>query len=288
MTTMRFINPKTDYAFKKIFGSTESKNILISFLNALVYEGNSTIEDLEIINPNLPPQLEGLKDTYLDVKAKLNNGTLVIIEMQVLNVQSFGKRVLFNAAKTYAFQLQRGQGYRDLKPVIALTLTDFEMFPGYNQLISRFVYREKTEGWYYTDNDMELVFVELPKFMKELNQLETLADKWIYFIKFARSLTSIPEKLDEIPELHQAFDIANQASLTPDELEDLERREMFIYDQQGAIALGRQEGIEQGIEQGKRDIARNLLGQLNDEAIAQATGLSLEAVIALRREMSND
>ena len=48
---MRFINPKTDYAFKKIFGSAESKDILISFLNALIYEGNSTIEDLEIINP---------------------------------------------------------------------------------------------------------------------------------------------------------------------------------------------------------------------------------------------
>ncbi|MEL7039641.1 MAG: Rpn family recombination-promoting nuclease/putative transposase, partial [Cyanobacteria bacterium J06592_8] len=78
---MRFINPKTDYAFKKIFGSAESKNILISFLNALIYEGNSIIEDLEIINPSLPPQLEGLKDTYLDVKAKLKNGTLVIIEM---------------------------------------------------------------------------------------------------------------------------------------------------------------------------------------------------------------
>jgi len=98
-------------------------------------------EDLEIIDPNLPPQLEGLKDTYLDVKARLNNGTLVIIEMQVLNVQSFGKRVLFNAAKTYAFQLQRGQGYRYLKPVIALTLTDsltaidrihYQDFIGYN------------------------------------------------------------------------------------------------------------------------------------------------------------
>lgn len=92
---MRFINPKTDYAFKKIFGSTESKDILISFLNALVYEGNFTIEDLEIINPNLPPKIQGLKDTYLDVRATLNDGTLVIIEMQVLNVQSFGKRVLF-------------------------------------------------------------------------------------------------------------------------------------------------------------------------------------------------
>jgi predicted transposase/invertase (TIGR01784 family) len=108
---MIFINPKTDYAFKKIFGSSESKDILISFLNALIYEGNPTIEDLEIINPNLPPKLEGLKDTYLDVKAKLKNGTLVIIEMQVLNVQSFGKRVLYNAAKTYAFQLEAAQGY---------------------------------------------------------------------------------------------------------------------------------------------------------------------------------
>ena len=202
---MRFINPKTDYAFKKIFGSAESKNILISFLNALIYDGNSTIEDLEIIAPNLPPQLEGLKDTYLDVKARLNDGTLVIIEMQVLNVQSFGKRVLFNAAKTYAFQLQRGQGYRYLKPVIALTLTDFEMFPKRDRLISRFIYKEKSEGWDYIDNDIELIFVELPKFTKELDQLETLTDKWIYFIKFARSLTEIPENMEEIVELHQAF-----------------------------------------------------------------------------------
>ncbi|MDY7021060.1 MAG: Rpn family recombination-promoting nuclease/putative transposase, partial [Cyanobacteriota bacterium] len=296
---MRFINPKTDYAFKKIFGSSESKDILISFLNALIYEGNSTIEDLEIINPNLPPQLEGLKDTYLDVKARLNDGTLVIIEMQVLNVQSFGKRVLFNAAKTYAFQLQRGQGYRYLKPVIALTITDFEMFSDHDKLISCYVYREKTEGYYYTENNMELVFVELPKFTKELNQLETLTDKWIYFLKYARTLTSIPKNMDEISELHQAFEIANQADLTPEELEDLERREMFIYDQQGAIALGREEGREQGLEEGreqgleegreegreeqKRDIARNLLNQLNDEAIAAVTGLSLEAIEVLRR-----
>jgi len=277
---MRFINPKTDYAFKKIFGSTESKDILISFLNALVYEGNSTIEDLEIINPNLPPKIQGLKDTYLDVRATLNDGTLVIIEMQVLNVQSFGKRVLFNAAKTYAFQLQAGEGYRMLKPVIALTITDFEMFADRDQLISRFVYREKSEGWRYPENEIELVFVELPKFTKELEQLETIADKWIYFIKFARSLTSIPENMDDIPELHRAFGIANQADLTPSELEDLERREMFIYDQQGAINLGREEE--------KRGIARNLLARLDDEAIAEATGLSLKAIEELRQEVSND
>jgi predicted transposase/invertase (TIGR01784 family) len=74
-----------------------------------VYNGNATIEYLEIVNPNLPPKLEGLKDTYLNVRATLNDGTLVIIEMQVLNVQCFGKRVLFNATKTYAFQLKNAK-----------------------------------------------------------------------------------------------------------------------------------------------------------------------------------
>ena len=76
---MRFISPKTDFAFKKIFGSTESKDILISFLNALIYSGKSMIQDLEIMDPYSPGDAIGLKDTYLDVKALLNNGSNVII-----------------------------------------------------------------------------------------------------------------------------------------------------------------------------------------------------------------
>ena len=273
---MTFINPKTDYAFKRIFGSSESKDILISFLNAMIYDGNPTIEDLEIINPNLPPRVEGLKDTYLDVKAKLADGTLVIIEMQVLNVESFGKRVLYNAAKTYAFQLQKGEGYRMLKPVIALTLTDFEMFPNSEQLISRFIYKEASTNLIYTDNNIELVFVELPKFTKEVHQLETLADKWIYFMKYARTITEVPPVMDSVPEIHQAFDIANQVNLTPDELADIERREMFIYDQQGAIL--------QAVQAEKLAIARQLLDRLDDATISQTTGLSIEDVRNLRSQ----
>jgi predicted transposase/invertase (TIGR01784 family) len=281
-----FINPKTDYAFKKIFGSSESKDILISFLNALIYDANPVIEDLEIINPNLPPIVIGLKDTYLDVKAKLRDGTLVIIEMQVLNVLAFGKRVLYNAAKTYACQLQAGEGYRMLKPVIALTITDFNMFPDFEEPISQFVYKEKTKNAIYPDNSIDLVFIELPKFSKDMSQLETLTDKWIYFLKYARSLTRVPENMDNIPEIHHAFEIANEANLTRDELEDLERREQFIYDQQGAIALGREEGREKGREEGMREkaiaIARQLLDRLDDETISQTTGLSVDEVQNLR------
>ena len=277
---MTFINPKTDYAFKKIFGSSESKDILISFLNAMIYDGNPTIADLEIINPNLPPRVEGLKDTYLDVKAKLADGTLVIIEMQVLNVESFGKRVLYNAAKTYALQLQKGEGYRMLRPVIALTLTDFEMFKNSDRLISRFVYKEETTNLKYTDNNIELIFVELPKFTKQVDQLETLADKWIYFMKYAMTITDVPEIMDSVPEIHQAFSIANQVNLTPDELADLERREMFIYDQQGAII----KAVKEALQAEKLAIARQLLDRLDDATISQTTGLSIEDVRKLRSQ----
>ena len=273
---MTFINPKTDYAFKKIFGALDSKGILISFLNAMIYDGNPTIEDLEIINPNLPPKITGLKDTYLDVKARLADDTLVIIEMQVLNVESFGKRVLYNAAKTYASQLQKGQGYRMLQPVIALTLTDFEMFENSDRLISRFVYKEVTTNLKYPDNDLELVFVELPKFTKELSQLETLVDKWIYFMKYANTLTQVPPTMDIVPEIHQAFDIANQVNLSADQLEDLERQEMFIYDQQGALLKARKEE--------KLGIARQLLDRLDDETISQTTGLSIQEIRNLRSD----
>ena len=139
-----FINPKTDFAFKKIFGSQQSHGILISFLNGILYEGNSVILDLEILNPYQAPKIRGVKDTYLDIKAKLATGETVIIEMQVLNVEGFEKCILYNAAKAYSIQLTSGQEYPRLNPVIALTITDFEMFAEIEAIISRFILKEKT------------------------------------------------------------------------------------------------------------------------------------------------
>jgi predicted transposase/invertase (TIGR01784 family) len=277
-----FINPKTDYAFKKIFGSSESKDILISFLNALIYDANPTIVDLEIVQPKRSPIAVGEKDTYLDVKARLCDETFAIVEIQVLNVPYLSKQVMYNTAEAYAFQLQPKEGYRMLQPVISLTITDLDLLPESESPISHFVYKEKTHNSTYSDNSMELVFVELSKFSKEMSQLETLTDKWIYFLKYARSLTRVPENMDNIPEIHHAFEIANEANLTRDELEDLERREQFIYGQQGAIALGREEEREEGMREKAIAIARQLLDRLDDETISQTTGLSVDEVKNLR------
>lgn len=276
---MIFINPKTDFAFKKIFGSEQSKDILISFLNALLYNGNSVIQDLEILNPYLAPKIRGIKDTYLDVKARIMGNKTVIIEMQVLNVEGFEKRILYNAAKAYSIQLDAGEDYTRLNPVIALTITDFEMFPHLDKVISRFILKEKEFLIDYLIDDIELVFVELPKFNKEQEELETLTDKWIYFIKSARTLQSVPETMEVVPEIKKAFEVANQANLTREELEDLQHREIYIHDQRNAI----KKALRQGRRESQVEIAKRLLDVLDEETISQTTGLSIEEIQALKR-----
>jgi predicted transposase/invertase (TIGR01784 family) len=269
---MRFISPKTDFAFKKIFGSTDSKDILISFLNALIYNANPVIQDLEIIDPYNTKDVVDLKDSYLDVKALLDNGSTVLIEMQVLNVASFAKRVIYNLTKTYANQLKYGQGYSHLKPAIALTITDFQMFDQTQRFLTHFGLKEKQELFDYTDPEIELIFVELPKFTKNLDELENLTDKWIYFIKEAPSLEMIPPTFHQVPELDKAMNIANQANLSAEELEKLQKREVFIEDQRGFIVKAKQEGKSELILR----LLERQLGKISLELISQIQKLSSE------------
>ena len=286
MTPMIFINPKTDFAFKKIFGSEQSKGILISFLNGILYAGDSIIQDLIILDPYQAPKILGLKLSFLDVKARLSSGNWVIIEMQVLNVEGFEKRVLYNATKTYSAQLNKGDEYDILSPVIALTITDFKMFDDIDRPISRFALKEKESSVDYPISDLELVFVELPKFTIPLSNLETLTDKWIYFLQNAKDLSVVPETMGAVAEIRQAFDIANQAGLTREELDLMERQLMYIQDQRGALTYATRVAREQGLVQGRSDmqrsIAQKLLPTFDDATIHQMTGLTLEEIRLLR------
>jgi predicted transposase/invertase (TIGR01784 family) len=283
---MIFINPKTDFAFKKIFGSEQSHGILISFLNGILYNSEAIITDLEILNPYQAPRIRGVKDTYLDVKAELITGQQVIIEMQVLNVEGFEKRILYNAAKAYSIQLGQGEKYTTLNPVIALTITDFEMFDELDTVISRFVLKEKEFLVDYPICDLELVFVELPKFKLTLEELTSLTDKWMYFLQHTRELTEIPETMGAVGEIRQAFEVANQANLSREELDELDHQLIFIQDQRNAIALAAKRSLEQGLEQGTRTtqiaIAQKLLATMDDAAISQATGLAISDVQQIR------
>ena len=288
---MIFINPKTDFAFKKIFGSEQSKEILISFLNGILYDSHSVVQDLIILNPYQAPKIQGVKDSYLDVKAQLDNGHWVIIEMQVLNVAGFEKRVLYNATKAYSCQLKKADQYGKLNPVIALTITDFNMFNEIEHPISRFILKEKTSLIDYPISDLELVFVELPKFKTLLADLVTLTDKWVYFLQNATDLSVVPENMGTVAEIQQAFDIANQAGLTQEELDELDHQLIFIQDQKGAIIFAQEEGLKRGLEQGReeglnmqRSIVQKLLETLDDQSVSQITGLSLDEVRSLESQ----
>ncbi len=282
---MNFLDVKTDYAFKKVFGSETSKEILISFLNALIYNDKLVkIKDLTIVDPYNIPMIKGVKDTFVDVKAKLDDNSLVIIEMQVLHHQGFEKRVLYNAAKNYSIQLDRGENYNLLNPVIALSIVDFVMFEDTDKVISKYKLIEKENFVEYSD-DIELIFVELPKFKKDIDELRDIKDEWIYFIKNAGSLEYIPNNLDK--EIKKALDTVNEANLTKDELEAQHKRKEFISIQRLAILKakndGRKEGIEKGIEQGALNIAKNLLDVLDNETISLKTGLPVTIIKNLRK-----
>lgn len=293
---MKFLDIKTDFAFKKVFGSEDSKLRLISFLNAVItFENNAHIQDLTIVDPYNIPQLKGMKDSYVDVKAVLDNGLKVIIEMQVLNHAGFEKRVLYNAAKNYSMQLVEGEQYHLLNPIIALTIVDFIMFEDADKVISRFKLIEK-DGFINYSDDLEMIFIELPKFTKQLEELKDITDQWIYFIKNSGSLKFIPHNMPD--SINSAFEVSNTASLTPEELELQYKKKEFIYIQKASLEFAEKKGEAIGMAKGeaigaaigevigeakaKKEIANNLKkNKMPNEQIAQMTGLPLAEVESL-------
>ncbi|NEO53202.1 MAG: Rpn family recombination-promoting nuclease/putative transposase [Okeania sp. SIO3B5] len=274
---MRFISPKTDYAFKMIFGSDKSQEILISFLNAIIYEGKNKIQSLTILNPYNPRQVQTLKDSYLDVRAVLNDNSQVIVEMQVASVTAFDKRVVYNLAKTYSTQLGPREGYRNLKPVIAVTITDFEMFEKNPDVVNYFSFLNEKKFVKYTAAEMQLIFVELPKFKKSLEELETLVDKWIYFIKETENLEIIPESLGEVSAIEKALNIANEINLSVEELELLEQRVIMAQDESGKILFAEEKGrTKEAIAMIMLLLKERFEEVIEDEIASQLKNLSLE------------
>ncbi|CAK0769634.1 transposase [Azospirillaceae bacterium] len=243
---MRFLNPKTDFAFKKIFGSDSSRDILISFLNAILdFSGERAIVDVAILDPYQAPRIKGWKDSFVDVRAKDQRGRSFIVEMQVLNLEGFEKRVFYNACKAYVGQLDKDDEYVKLVEVVAVTITDFILFPELERTISRFRMSAE-EKPSVVRGEMELVFAELPKFLKSSSELKTVAEMWLYFLKHAEDLSVVPETLAIEPAIAHAFEKANKASWTAEELDAQENREMWIASHRITVEKAEAKGEAKG------------------------------------------
>ena len=214
---MKFADVKNDVAFRKIFGNENRKEVLISFLNAILeFEGKQCIIDVKIINPYQLPKLSGGKVTIIDVKATDQSGRQYIVEMQVAEKKDFAKRVLYYTAKSYSDQIKRGDFYRKLKPAIFIGILDFRQTQNENYLSRNRILDIDTGE--HTIKDVEFTFIELPKFKLKEDELQSLSEKWIYFIKNAENLTVLPDNINDNG-LKSAYEEANQYTWSREELD---------------------------------------------------------------------
>ncbi|MCX6073492.1 MAG: Rpn family recombination-promoting nuclease/putative transposase [Campylobacterales bacterium] len=287
---MQFVDPKNDLAFKKIFGDEHKKEILISLLNAVLdFTGSKIIVDVHLVNPYQVPKIADLKETILDIKAKNKEGEEFIVEMQKKDLGDFSKRSLYYTSKAYVSQLGKGKDYSNLSKVYFIGIVDFTMFEG-ESFISRHLILNK-ETLKQELQDFEFTFVELGKFHKELGELSTVLEKWVYFIKNANNLTMIPKEFENSKEFEEAFKIATQYDWDIKELEIYDYMTMKAWDEINALKTaerkglekGLEKGIEQGIEQGKLEIAKNAILQgLENDTIAFITALDINIIEKLR------
>jgi len=301
---MRFADPKSNIAFKKIFANENKKNILISFLNAaLGLPDEQKICDITILDPYQAPKIEDLKETILDVKATDKRGITFIVEMQVQEQEYFAKRSLYYTSKAYISQIDSGAKYFELKPIIFIGILNFTMFEGADYLTRHLILNTKTMKQELSD--FEFTFLELPKFNKRLEEIEeiNIIEKWIYFLKEADSLEMIPEQLKEPNEIAEAFNIAEVHSWTKKEYEvydwwlikeaadrttaKIKEEKSFNAGIQQGIQQGIKRGIEQGIERGiergsiqeKYNIAKKMINEKMDiKIISTVTGLPVEDI----------
>lgn len=293
----KYLDPKADVVFKKIFG--EHPILLKSFLNAILpLPDDGQIDSLEYLAAEQIPTLPVLKRTIVDVKCTDEKGRVFIVEMQMEWINGFMQRMLFNSAAAYIKQLQKGEDYEFLCPVYGLG-------------IIADIFDSTTPAWYHhyqivnVQNPakqlkgLELVFLELPKFKPSTKKEKRLRVLWLRFLSELNEQTrEVASELLQVPEIRQACDLSEQAAYTPGELAAYDAywdhvsttrtlaNGHYTAGRKAGHAEGHAEGRVEGKAEGMRErnleIAKNLLGlNLPSPDVATATGLSLAEIEAL-------
>jgi predicted transposase/invertase (TIGR01784 family) len=270
---MRFVDVTNDIAFRRIFGNENKTKILISFLNAILkFEGGERIIEVKIVNPYQLPRIAGEKASIIDVRAKDERGRKSIVEMQVASAKGFSKRVQYYAARDYSMQIDSGDKYHLLKPTFLIGILDFEYFATKKYLSNHATLDEET---YENElDDIKYTFIELPKFKLKVDELETLIEKWIFFIKEAENLNVIPENTDD-EGLIEAYKDADKHSWKKEELVAYDNAFIAEQDERGRLELAE----ERGELKAKQEVAKRCLENgMSIEITVQISGLTAEQI----------
>ncbi len=282
----RYINPYTDFGFKKLFGTEMNKDLLISFLNAL-FKGTEHIKDIRYL-PSEHFGIYGNRRAIFDVYCENENGDNFIVEMQNVYQQFYKDRSVFYSTFPIQDQARMGEDW------------DYELKKVYTVGILNFVFDEDKDDKDYLHHEVKLmdtkkhnvfydkltfIYLEMPKFNKTEDELETMFDKWLFVLKNLSRLFERPKALQERI-FTKLFEQAEIARFTPEERRGYEDSVKVYRDINNAIKTAarnsREEGREEGREEERFATAKRMKTDgMSAELIAKYTHLSIEEINGL-------
>jgi len=283
---MIFLDPTSDIAFKKLFGSSEHKNVLMSFLNSVLerHEGERIIEVI-INDPSNHPETIESKASIVDVRCSDQQGNNYIVEMQVVKQQDYAARCQYYSALALSRQLKQGEKFEQLAPVIFIGVMDFELLKSSNYISHHLILNKETRE--HSLRHLEFHFVELKKFSKSLDELHDDLEKWTYLLKNAKAIEKVPTELKKPVVLQEAFDILAQSNWSIRELEAYDRYIDAMRSRENQLETAYEDGKMEGEINKARIIAKNMLAaDMDITQIVKITGLNTKELEDLTKELA--
>ena len=294
----RYINPFTDFGFKKLFGEEPNKDLLLDFLNELLREQEGEIVNLTYLkNEHLGRSLLDRKAIF-DLYCENDKGEKFIVEMQKSKQRFFKDRSVYYSTFPIQEQAQKADWNFELKAIYTIGILDF-VFDEKNTNPQKYrtdvqLLDKETHEIFY--DKLTFIYFEMPKFTKTVDDLETKFDKWLYVLKNLNRLNRLPDRFQEAI-FQKVFEVAEISKFSKKEYQsyqdslkyyrDLKNSLDTAFDEgvEEGIGIGKEEGLKEGMEKGIEKVAINLIKSGSDDVlISKATGLTVAQVQALRNK----
>jgi len=285
------IEPTVDYAFKHVFGRPKTQPLLIHLTNAVLSRpAGHRVDYLDLLNPFNPKESLDDKLSILDIKARDQSGRQFNLEMQMLAFRYYEKRILYYWAKLHQQQLHEGQDYLELKPTLSISFLDHELFP--EEIAFQWRFRLLNDEFKCFTEDIELHILELPKFKKTADELDTDLDVWLYFLRHAAMMDtdSLPAAFQQRPPVLQALEELKMLAQTDQERERYESRRKAQLDYNTGLKVARLEGMTEGKLEGeisKIQLCERLLKRPESPA-EKLAALSLPELVQITRRLEEE
>jgi len=248
----KYISLLTDFGFKRVFGTEPNKDLLIDFLNTLL-PARHQIQDLSFKNNENLGNKQIDRKAIFDIYCQAESGERFIVEIQKAKQNFFKDRSVYYATFPVQEQALKGEWNFKLSPVYTVGVLDFVFDDHKHDDTIVHIVELKNQHCEVFYEKLKFIYIELPKFTKSVNELETRRDKWLFLLKHLAELNDRPDLLQDSIFSH-LFDVAEIANFSPVEQDGYQNSLKYYRDMNNVVNTSREEGIEEGRELGQRSL----------------------------------